>query len=62
MRTQFYVPKLFRPCKIMLRQLKTGEVGRGGGPEGEKYEREKGREPHSFSPIRGSLRGNSFDG
>ena len=25
MRIQFYVLKLFRPCKTMLRQLKTGE-------------------------------------
>ena len=30
MRIQFYVLKLFRPCKTMLRQLKTG-----GGGEGE---------------------------
>ena len=61
MRIQFYVLKLFRPCKTMLRQLKT-EGGGGGGPEGEKCERQKEREPHSFSPIRGSQLGGSFDG
>ena len=38
MRIQFYVLKLFRPCKTMLRQLETGEGDdrRGESAKGKK--------------------------
>ena len=43
MRIQFYVLKLFRPCKTMLRQLKTGEE------EGRKRKSAKGKREGSLT-------------